>query len=172
MLVIKQYDYCNRWSRWKRNFYLEQNTANRFLGLDFSFGKPIMGHVNFFYENDELMIQLPSSANFMRMADQFTGTINKDSVQPLMFRSLYSMSGQNFVIPTISENSKIDYYSIENPEGQEIEDALKVKVNSNGQTKDLILFGDKGFVTSKSHFELGCNFSLSYGSKYYQTPFL
>lgn len=156
----------------RETFYLEQNTANRFLGLDFSFGKPIMGHVNFFYENDELMIQLPSSANFMRMADQFTGTINKDSVQPLMFRSLYSMSGQNFVIPTLSENSKIDYYSIENPEGQEIEDALKVKVNSNGQTKDLILFGDKGFVTSKSHFELGgLNFSLSYGSKYYQTPF-
>ena len=66
----------------------------------------------------------------------------------------------------------MDYYSVKNPEGQEIEDALMLKVNCNGETKDLILFGDKGFVTSKSHFELGgLNFSMSYGSKFIITPF-
>ena len=156
----------------RETFYLEENTANQFLGLNFSFGTPLQGHVNFFYQDELLMIQLPSDADFMRMADRFSGTQKRDSIQPIMLRSLYSMPGYNFVIPTISENSKVDYYSVENPEGQEIEDALLVKVNCNNQTKNLTLFGDRGFVTSKSHFELdGLNFSVSYGSKFFITPF-
>ena len=156
----------------RETFYLEENSANQFLGLNFSFGTPLAGHVNFFYQDEILMIQLPSDADYMRMADRFSGTQKRDSIAPIMLRSLYSMPGFNFVIPTISEDSKVDYYSVKNPEGQEIEDALMLKVNCNGETKDLILFGDKGFVTSKSHFELGgLNFSMSYGSKFIITPF-
>jgi cytochrome c-type biogenesis protein CcsB len=156
----------------RETFYLEENSANQFLGLNFSFGTPLPGHVNFFYQNDVLMIQLPSDADFMRMADRLSGKQKRDSIQPIMLRSLYSMPGFNFVIPTISENSKVDYYSVKNPEGQEIEDALLVNINCNGETKKLTLFGDKGPGTSKSHFKLGgLNFSMSYGSKFMITPF-
>ncbi|MDB3926699.1 cytochrome c biogenesis protein CcsA [Flavobacteriales bacterium] len=156
----------------RETYYLQEGRAERYLGLNFSFGTPLPGHVNFFYKDGELMLQLPDDAEFMRMADQFKGTIQKDSVQPLMLRSLYMVSGQNFVIPILNEKATLSYYKGVNKEGEELEDLLKVKVKSNGEEQIVELFGDKGMVSNKNHFQLGgLNFSLSYGSTYYQTPF-
>ena len=156
----------------RETYYLQEGRAKRYLGLNFSFGKPLPGHVNFFYQNDELMVQLPSNGEFMRMADRFQGSIKKDSIQPLMLRSLYMVDGQNFVIPILNEKATLTHYAGVNPEGQEMEDLLKVKVRSNGEEQLIELFGDKGFVSNRNQFQLGgLNFSLSYGSKYYQTPF-
>ena len=44
-------------------------------------------------------IQTPFEGNFMRMADQLQGKVAKDSVQPLMLRSLYNIGGAQFVFP-------------------------------------------------------------------------
>ena len=156
----------------RETHYLQEGRAKRFLGLNFSFGTPLPGHVNFFYQNDELMVQLPSDGEFMRMADRFQGSVKKDSIQPLMLRSLYMVDGQNFVIPVMNEKATLTHYAGVNPEGQEMEDLLKVVVRSNGEEQLIELFGDKGFVSNRNQFQLGgLNFSLSYGSKYYQTPF-
>ncbi len=156
----------------RETFYLQEGRAKRYLGLNFSFGIPLPGHVNFFYQNDELMVQLPSDGEFMRMADRFQGSVKKDSIQPLMLRSLYMVDGQNFVIPILNEKATLTHYAGVNPEGQEMEDLLKIKVRSNGEEQLIDLFGDKGFVNNRNQFQLGgLNFSLSYGSKYYQTPF-
>ena len=156
----------------RETFYLQEGRAKRYLGLNFSFGTPLPGHVNFFYQNDELMVQLPSDGEFMRMADRFQGSVKKDSIQPLMLRSLYMVDGQNFVIPILNEKATLTHFAGVNPEGQEMEDLLKIKVRSNGEEQLIELFGDKGFVSNRNQFQLGgLNFSLSYGSKYYQTPF-
>ena len=156
----------------RETYYLQEGRAKRYLGLNFSFGTPLPGHVNFFYQNDELMVQLPSDGEFMRMADRFQGNVKKDSIQPLMLRSLYMVDGQNFVIPVMNEKATLTHYAGVNPEGQEMEDLLKVKVRSNGEEQLIELFGDKGFVSNRNQFQLGgLNFSLSYGSKYYQTSF-
>ncbi len=156
----------------RETYYLQEGRAKRYLGLNFSFGTPLPGHVNFFYQNDELMVQLPSDGEFMRMADRFQGSVKKDSIQPLMLRSLYMVDGQNFVIPILNEKATLTHYIGVNPEGQEMEDLLKIKVRSNGEEQLIELFGDKGFVSNRNQFQLGgLNFSLSYGSKYYQTPF-
>ena len=156
----------------RETYYLQEGRAKRYLGLNFSFGTPLPGHVNFFYQNDELMVQLPSDGEFMRMADRFQGSVKKDSIQPLMLRSLYTVDGQNFVIPVLNEKATLTHYAGVNPEGQEMEDLLKVMVKSNGEEQLIELFGDKGFVSNRNQFQLGgLNFSLSYGSKYYQTPF-
>ena len=156
----------------RETYYLQEGRAKRYLGLNFSFGTPLPGHVNFFYQNDELMVQLPSDGEFMRMADRFQGSVKKDSIQPLMLRSLYMVDGQNFVIPILNEKATLTHYAGVNPEGQEMEDLLKLKVRSNGEEQLIELFGDKGFVSNRNQFQLGgLNFSLSYGSKYYQTPF-
>ena len=156
----------------RETYYLQEGRAKRYLGLNFSFGTPLPGHINFFYQNDELMIQLPSDGEFMRMADRFQGSVKKDSIQPLMLRSLYMVDGQNFVIPVMNEKATLTHYTRVNPEGQEMEDLLKIKVRSNGEEQLIELFGDKGFVSNRNQFQLGgLNFSLSYGSKYYQTPF-
>ena len=159
-------------SNGRQNFYLREGSAQRFLGIDFSFGKILPGHVCFTIQDGQLMMQSPTSGTYMRMADQLTGEVKKDSLQPLMLRSLYQIMGQNIVIPAFYEKAKLAYLPGENPEGQELEDVLILKVKSNNEEKELALFGDKGFVSVKNKFELGgLNFSLAYGSKYYKTPF-
>ena len=70
-----------------------------------------------------------------------------------MLRSLYSVLGQNFVIPSMYDKAKIDYYEGVNPEGQEIEDILLVKVKSNGEAI-MGLFGDKGMILTTAIFSL------------------
>ena len=102
------------------------------MGLNFSFGTPLPGHVNFFYQNDELMVQLPSDGEFMRMADRFQGSVKKDSIQPLCYVPCM-VDGQNFVIPILNEKATLTHYAGVNPEGQEMEDLLKIKVRSNGE---------------------------------------
>ena len=159
-------------SNGRQNFYLREGSAQRFLGVDFSFGKILPGHVSFTLQDGQLMIQSPTSGTYMRMADQLMGDFQKDSLQPLMLRSLYQIMGQNVVIPAYYEKAKLAYLPGENLEGQELEDVLVVKVKSNGEEKELAMFGDKGFVSVKNQFELGgLYFSLAYGSKYYKTPF-
>lgn len=156
----------------RENFYLKEGSAQRFLGVDFSFGKILPGHVSFTMKEGQLMMQSPMDGSYMRMADQFMGEVKKDSLQPLMLRSLYQIMGQSVVIPAFYEKAKLAYLPGENPEGQELEDALIVNVKSNGEEKELTLFGDKGFVSVKNQFELGgLYFSLAYGSKHYTTPF-
>lgn len=156
----------------RENFYLKEGSAQRFMGVDFSFGKILPTHISFVYENEVLKIHSPVPGNYMRMADQLTGELAADSLQPLMLRSLYQLLGQNIVIPAFYEKATLSYYAGENPEGQELEDALVVNVQANGEARMVTLFGDKGFVSAKERFELGgLHFSLSYGSKYYITPF-
>ena len=52
------------------------------------------------------------------------------------------------------------------------DDMLIVKVESNGKEKIVQLSGGKGFEGKKEELTIdGINFSLSYGSKHYKTPF-
>ena len=101
------------------------------------------------------MMQSPTSGTFMRMVDQLTGEVQKDSLQPLMLRSLYQIMGQSVVIPAFYEKAKLAYLPGENPEGQELEDALIVKVTSNGEERNLHCLVIKVFVSIKNQFELG-----------------
>ena len=157
----------------RENFYLREGTAEQFLGINFSFGNIIPGYINFIFDDENnLMIKSPQNGSFLRMADQFTGQVQKDSLQPVMLRSLYQILGQSIVIPNFYENAEIKYFSDENKNDQELSDLLIVNVNNNGKTKKVELFGDKGFVSVKNKFQIDdLYFSLSYGSKYYNTPF-
>jgi len=53
-----------------------------------------------------------------------------------------------------------------------VEDALIVKVISDGEEKVITLYGGKGYQGDNEVFAIdNLNFKLSYGSKYYSVPF-
>ena len=54
-------------------------------------------------------IQTPFEGDFMRMADKLKGKVVKDSVQPLMLRSLYNIGGAGFVFPEPAIKRRIDF---------------------------------------------------------------
>ena len=63
----------------------------------FALNKPTKGAINIDTKGNT--ISSPFDGQFMRMADKLQGKVTKDSVQPLMYRSLYDLGGAQFVIP-------------------------------------------------------------------------
>ena len=107
----------------------------------------------------------------MRMADQLTGEVFKGNEQELQFRSLYNLSGFQFVIPEPPLRGKFDW--IKAKEGDPgVQDALKLKVQTNGITDSITVLGGKGIVNNMKRIKIGgLDFYFKYGSKKLELPF-
>ncbi len=87
-------------------------------------------------------------------------------------KTLHTVNGLNFVYKGILERAKMIPVSSSNVMVDGNEDALILKVTSNEKSKEIILYGGKGFSGTEKVFAIdNLNFKLSYGSKYYTTPF-
>ncbi|OAB78934.1 cytochrome c biogenesis protein [Cochleicola gelatinilyticus] len=138
----------------------------------FAVNKPTPGAINITYKEDgSYTIEAPFDGDFMRMADQMRGTVVKDSVQPLMLRSLYQLAGMSFVIPDPVTKGKngIVRAAKENPSNK---DALIVDVTVGEETKTVELLGGKGVSPDPVGADFGSTkVYLTYGSKTYDLPF-
>ncbi len=157
----------------RHDHYLENGQVTSIHGLLFSLNKPTDGAVNIRTTDSVYQIRSPFDGNFMRMADQFQGNLVKDSLQPLMLRSLYTMAGIQFVVP--ESLVKGSYGVVKVPKNEVTEatqDALVVAITSNGETVQKKLLGGKGTLNFSDKFKVGgLDFSLAYGSKIYELPF-
>lgn len=138
----------------------------------FAINKPTEGAINItITEDGTYTISSPFEGDFMRMADQFKGTVAADSVQPFNLRSLYRLGGMSFVLP--EPVTKGEYGVVkataENPSNL---DALVVEVSSKNETKTVELLGGKGSAPDPEEVEVGgLKVYLSYGSKEIDLPF-
>ena len=155
----------------RHDHYLKEGEVSNIHNVLFAFNKPTDGAVNITYRNDEYLLESPFDGSFMRMADQFQGLVFKDSVQPLILRSLYQTAGMQFVIPEPVITGKYDVIPLETKEkGQQ--DALLLEVTANGETKEVKLLGGKGYYNDMKMIELGnLDLYFSFGSKQLELPF-
>lgn len=138
----------------------------------FSVNKPTPGAININYsEESGYTITSPFEGTYMRMADQMRGTVTIDSVQPLMFRSLYQMAGMSFVLP--EPLTKGTYGLVKaTKEEKSNQDGLLLDVQTNGEIKTVELLGGKGSFPDPKTIDIGgLKVYLSYGSKQYDLPF-
>jgi cytochrome c-type biogenesis protein CcsB len=138
----------------------------------FSVNKPTPGAININYsEEGGYTITSPFEGTYMRMADQMRGTVTIDSVQPLMFRSLYQMAGMSFVLP--EPLTKGTYGLVKaTKEEKSNQDGLLLDVQTNGEIKTVELLGGKGSFPDPKTVDIGgLKVYLSYGSKQYDLPF-
>ncbi|KOS05332.1 cytochrome C biogenesis protein [Flavobacterium akiainvivens] len=155
----------------RREHYLKSGEVQNISNILFAFNKQTAGAVNVSKSGDEYTFNAPFEGNYMRMADRFQGAVAKDSVQPLMFRSLYNMAGAMFVFPEPAIKGKQVYRSNGDFKTKE-ESALVVTVKSGGQEKEVTLLGGKGQIGMPVAIKLGeLDFTLMYGSKTYELPF-
>ena len=118
-----------------------------------------------------LTIESPYDIAYMSMEDQSKSTIVRDSVQEFKNRRLYTLEDVSLVFKAVHEGVIIKQVSApkSNKSG---EDALVLDVACNDKTKEVVLFGGQGYTSNHTIFQLDdLNFSLSYGSKEYITPF-
>lgn len=129
------------------------------------------GAINISAKDSMYSIESPFEGTFMRMADQFQGSLVKDSLQPLQLRSLYNAAGLQFVIPGPLQKG---FYGVVEAEEkvENMPDALILNVSSEGETKEVRLLGGRGFINDPKEVNVGgLDFYLSYGSIRHELPF-
>jgi cytochrome c-type biogenesis protein CcsB len=136
----------------------------------FALDKPTKGAINI--DTKTNTISAPFDGQFMRMADKMQGKVIKDSVQPLMYRSLYNVGGSQFVIPELPKKGVKSFEPSGNFRAKNGEDALTVVIKTAGKSEEVTLVGAKGKQGEPKIFKLGqLEFTISYGSKVYSLPF-
>ena len=157
----------------RHDHYLEDGKVASIHNVLFALNNKTDGAINIMTTDSVYQVHSPFEGNYMRMADQFQGVLVKDSLQPLVLRSLYNTAGMQFVIPdSITQGS---YGIVEIPEAEKTkmdQDAIIFDVTANGETKQIKLLGSKGPSDFSEKVNVGgLNFSIRYGSKVYELPF-
>lgn len=157
----------------RHEHYLKAGEVQNIHNILFAFNppQPVKGAINIVKTSDGYTIQSPFEGNFMRMADKLQGSVAKDTAQPLMLRSLYTVAGARFVFPEPAIKGRVAYKSSENFKTKE-DAALTVVVRNEGKEKEVTLVGGKGKPGMPQSFKLGkLEYTLLYGSRAYQLPF-
>ncbi len=155
----------------RHDHFLEEGEVSNIHNVLIAFNKTTKGAINITYKDDEYFIESPFEGSYMRMADQKQGLVFKDSVQPLMLRSLYQTAGMQFVIPDPAIKGQYDIVPIE-VKGKGQQDALILNVTTKGETKEVKLLGGKGYSNDMTKISSGgLDMYFQYGSKQLELPF-
>ncbi len=157
----------------RHEHYLESGKITNIHNMLFALNRETEGAINIFTTDSTYLIKSPFAGSFLRMADQYAGGLQVDSLQTLQLRSLYTVGAMQFVIPEQLVRGR--YGVVEVPEN-EITDATRsaliVEVSSQGESVKKKVLGGQGISKFTEPFEVGgLNFSLAYGSKVYELPF-
>ncbi len=156
----------------RHDHYLREGEVQNIHNVLFAFNKFTQGAINITKVEDAYTIQAPFEGNFMRMADQFKGTVSKDTVQPLMLRSLYNLGGSQFVLPEPAIKGNLVSKSNGDFKDKSSDDAVTVIIKSQGKEEQLTLVGSRGKQGVPQNVKVGdLDFTLFYGSKLYDLPF-
>lgn len=154
------------------NHFLKVGEVQNIHNVLFAFNKPTSGAINITYENDELSIKSPFEGEYMTMATQSKGKLEKDSIQPLMLRSLYNIAGSiQIVFPTPVVKGVFDVVQKKQVLKND-NDGVLLSVTSGGETKKIGLLGGPGTNGAFKQINVGgLDFAFKYGSKVLELPF-
>jgi cytochrome c-type biogenesis protein CcsB len=155
----------------RHDHYLKEGDIANIHNILFTLNRPQEGAINIQLEGGVYTINSPFSGQFMRMADQFQGTIEANTEVPLQLRSLYTLPNFQFVIPEPALRGKFDIVKSEEPL-EAIQNALRLEIGSKGETEIITLLGGKGSTNDPKTASLGgLDFYLQFGSLPLELPF-
>ena len=154
----------------RKELFLSDGKIVDILGKRFAFNSIDKQSINIFEKNDSLYFKSPVAGTYMRMSDQKTFEIVKDSVMPFQLASLYQLDNLNFVVPQKAFNGKIKYFAGDKDSAQE--DMILLQLSSGNQEKTVALYGGQYSENSPKIFQLNdLNFRIKFGSIYRKLPF-
>ncbi len=157
----------------RKDYYLKNGDIKSIRNILFSFNNPVQGGFNFFSKNGEHRLQSPFDGKLMDMKTQNISAVPKDSIQKLTLLQLYNFNDQiKFVVSEIA-TGKIVKETAPKPEHEKYPyDALRIVVNSKGESDTLEIRGIQGAVIKPETTKVGgLNFAIKYGSREIKTPF-
>ena len=154
------------------NHFLKVGEVQSIHNVLFALNKPTQGAINIMFQGDSLNIESPFEGEYMTMATQAKGRLEKDSIQPLILRSLYNIQGNiQIVFPKPVVKGIFDI--VQKPQILRNDaDGVVLKVSANGDTKRIGLLGGKGTNSAFKSIKVGgLDFAFKYGSKVLDLPF-
>jgi cytochrome c-type biogenesis protein CcsB len=107
------------------------------------------------------------------MDDKSQGHLVANDAQPVQKRILYTLGQSSFVLKQFLESAKVKIIS--NPDASPMQagqDALRFKIDVDGITKEVTLFGQVGVLAKPLRLKLnGVDIAIGYGSKILKLPF-
>ena len=156
----------------RHEHYLKSGEVANIHNVLFALNKFTQGAVNINTTGGAYTIKTPFDGQFMRMADKFQGNVIKDSMQPLMMRSLYNLGGAQFVFPEPAVKGVKAYKSNNDYKAKTHDDALVMTLETQGQQREITVIGAKGKQGEPQNFKIGkLDFTVFFGSKVYMLPF-
>ncbi len=155
----------------RRDHYVKNGEVLNLLGIKIAFGKPADSAIVINYSNKKLTMESPYAGQRMQMTTRDLHRVSQDSLQEFHLNQLYIFKGKSFVVTEVHENSRLDYVFSEDAEANP-NNLLRLNITTNGETKQVDLFGAKNWTSPFSKFSLGgLNFRMSYGAINYELPF-
>ena len=155
----------------RHDHYLKEGEIASIRNILFTLNRPQSGAINISLKDGLYTINSPFSGQFMRMADQFQGNLDSNTESPLQLRSLYTLSNFQFVIPEPALRGKFDIVKADS-QGESVQNALRLEVQSQGESEVVTLLGGKGIVNDPKTISVsGLDFYLQFGSKAIELPF-
>ena len=145
--------------------------------LDFGSGKQFdKPTVAFFVEDGQLYMKHAMDLGYLHMDDQSRGETNASNHSEATMRTLFSAEGTNFVVRDFYAHAKLAIVAGASKSGPMMRasnrDALRFNVTYKGETKEAVVFGQKGIVGDAQHVDFnGMHVDLSYGAEYIKLPF-
>lgn len=158
----------------RHDHYIKRGEIVNIHNVLFSYNKLTQGAINITEdERGNLFIESPFEGNFMRMADQFQGSLEANTSSELQLRSLYSIGEMQFVFPEFPV--KGTYGMVKVPESEKTEDTLDAMIlnlSSQNKSKEIVVYGGKGSTSFSEPIEFsGLTYYFRYGSKQLNLPF-
>ena len=155
----------------RHDHYLKEGEIVNIHNILFTLNKHQEGAINITLEKGLYTIDSPFGGQFMRMADQFQGTLEANQESPLQLRSLYSLPNFQFVIPEPALRGRFDIVKADG-QGEAMQNALKLEVLTEGESAQITLLGGKGVTNDPKQLSLGgLDFFMQFGSLPVELPF-
>jgi len=156
----------------RHEHYIKKGTVQNIHNILVGFDAPDTATINITSSGDYLKIKAGSDGTFMRMADQFKGTITKDSIQDFQLRSLYTVSGLPFVVPNPVMKGNMTTVRGAKNDRDLSSDIIVLDITTNNKTERVELTGGKyNALNSKQLTVDNLNFRILYGANTLETPF-
>lgn len=157
----------------RHEHYIKKGTVENIHNILVGFDAPSTATINITSTKEGyLKIKAGVDGTFMRMADQFKGTVVKDSIQDFQLRSLYKVAGLPFVVPNPVTKGKMT--TVRGPKDNKnlSSDVIVLDVTTNNKTERIELTGGKFNARNSKQLTVdNLNFRMLYGSKTLETPF-
>jgi cytochrome c-type biogenesis protein CcsB len=152
--------------------FLDDGQQKIINGEYFTLNNPKIGAINLVFKNEIVKCTSPYNVSTMSMLTKEVKKYNALENFICNKKTLHTVNGLSFVFKDVLINARMIPVSSSNVMTDGNEDALVLNVKGNGESKEVVLYGGKGFVGTDNVFAIGdLNFKLSYGCKYYKTPF-